>query len=132
VPRNLCLEAVAFGHEPRGLRELGVIAQRLLDARERPSRAAIVARVELVTRFFERTVAWFGDGRRSSAPVARVDAGRFEPAVYNNAPALKLYLGDSFEGILMVEIADGKVSRLYAMRNPDKLATVLVPRQISR
>jgi RNA polymerase sigma-70 factor (ECF subfamily) len=60
------------------------------------------------------------------------DAGRFEPAVYNNAPALKLYLGDSFEGILMVEIADGKVSRLYAMRNPDKLATVLVPRQISR
>jgi RNA polymerase sigma-70 factor (ECF subfamily) len=60
------------------------------------------------------------------------DAGRFEPAVYNNAPALKLYLGDSFEGILMVEIADGRISRLYAMRNPDKLATVLVPRRISR
>ena len=60
------------------------------------------------------------------------EAGRFEPGVYNNAPALKLYVGDSFEGIVTVEITDGKITHLYAMRNPDKLASVLVPRRISR
>ncbi|BBY19772.1 RNA polymerase sigma-70 factor [Mycolicibacterium litorale] len=60
------------------------------------------------------------------------EEGRLEPAVYNNAPALKLYLGDSFEGIVTVEVADGKISHFYAMRNPDKLTGVDIPRAISR
>jgi RNA polymerase sigma-70 factor, ECF subfamily len=60
------------------------------------------------------------------------DGGRIEPAMYNNAPALKLYLGDSFEGIVTVEITDGKISHFYAMRNPEKLGGVEVPRQITR
>jgi RNA polymerase sigma-70 factor (ECF subfamily) len=58
--------------------------------------------------------------------------GRVEPAMYNNAPALKLYLGDSFEGIITVEVTDGRISHFYAMRNPDKLAGVEIPREISR
>ncbi|MGV0642202.1 RNA polymerase sigma-70 factor [Mycolicibacterium sp. XJ879] len=60
------------------------------------------------------------------------DRGRVEPAMYNNAPALKLYLGDSFEGVITVEITDGRISNFYAMRNPDKLAGVDIPRTISR
>ncbi|MGV0793601.1 RNA polymerase sigma-70 factor [Mycolicibacterium sp. XJ1819] len=60
------------------------------------------------------------------------EQGRIEPAMYNNAPALKLYLGDSFEGVITVEITDGRISHFYAMRNPDKLTGVDVPRQISR
>jgi RNA polymerase sigma-70 factor, ECF subfamily len=60
------------------------------------------------------------------------ETGRVEPAWYNNAPALKLYLGDSFEGIITVEITDGRISHFYAMRNPEKLAGVDIPREISR
>ena len=60
------------------------------------------------------------------------DAGRVEPAMYNNTPALVLYLGDHLEGVILLEYAGGKISNFYAMRNPEKLTTVLVPRQISR
>jgi len=60
------------------------------------------------------------------------EQGRVEPATYNNAPALKLYLGDSFEGVITVEITDGRISHFYAMRNPEKLTTATIPRAISR
>lgn len=58
--------------------------------------------------------------------------GRIEPAYYNGAPALNLYLGDHFEGTVTVEITDGRISHFYAMRNPDKLAGVLEAREIRR
>ena len=58
--------------------------------------------------------------------------GRVELAAYNNAPALKLYLGDSFEGVITVEITGGRISHFYAMRNPEKLTTATIPRAISR
>jgi RNA polymerase sigma-70 factor, ECF subfamily len=58
--------------------------------------------------------------------------GRVEPAIYNSAPALVLYLGDKLEGVVTVEVIDGKITNFYAMRNPEKLATVTVPRQIGR
>lgn len=57
---------------------------------------------------------------------------RIEPASYNGEPALNLYLGDSFEGVVMVEVVDGKITNFYAVRNPEKLAGVSVARQISR
>lgn len=60
------------------------------------------------------------------------EAGRVEMATFNNAPALKLYLGERFEGIITVEIADGRISHFYAMRNPEKLTTATIPRAISR
>ena len=60
------------------------------------------------------------------------DDGRVEPAFYNGAPALVLYLGDHLEGIITVEITDGRISHFYAMRNPDKLGGVKVAREISR
>ncbi|QNJ92359.1 RNA polymerase sigma-70 factor [Mycolicibacterium fluoranthenivorans] len=65
-----------------------------------------------------------GAGER---PDARIDL-----AVYNNAPALVLYLGDNLEGVITVEITDGRISHFYAMRNPDKLSSIMVPRAISR
>jgi RNA polymerase sigma-70 factor (ECF subfamily) len=60
------------------------------------------------------------------------ESGHVEPATYNNAPALKLFLGDSFEGVVIVEITDGRISHFYAMRNPAKLAGIDIPREISR
>jgi len=60
------------------------------------------------------------------------ETGRVEPAMYNNAPALKLYQGDSFEGIITVEITDGLISHFYAMRNPEKLSGIDIPRELSR
>ena len=59
-------------------------------------------------------------------------AGRVEMATFNNAPALKLYLGERFEGIITVEITEGRISHFYAMRNPEKLTTATIPRAISR
>jgi RNA polymerase sigma-70 factor, ECF subfamily len=58
--------------------------------------------------------------------------GRVEPAFYNGAPALVLYLGDNLEGIISVEITDGLITHFYAMRNPDKLRGVKVAREITR
>ncbi|KUI10397.1 RNA polymerase subunit sigma-24 [Mycolicibacterium acapulense] len=60
------------------------------------------------------------------------EAGRVEPAMYNNAPALKLYLGDHFEGLINLEITDGRISHFYVMRNPDKLTGVEIPREVTR
>ncbi|RAV14001.1 RNA polymerase subunit sigma-24 [Mycolicibacterium sp. GF69] len=60
------------------------------------------------------------------------EAGRVEPAVYNNAPALKLYLGDSFEGVITIEVTEGRISHFYVMRNPDKLVGADIPREITR
>ncbi|MDX1870648.1 RNA polymerase sigma-70 factor [Mycolicibacterium sp. 120266] len=57
---------------------------------------------------------------------------RVDLATYNNAPALALYLGEQLEGVITVEITDGKISHFYAMRNPDKLAAVTIPRAITR
>lgn len=60
------------------------------------------------------------------------DGGRVEPAFYNGAPALVLYLDDGLEGVISVEITDGLITHLYAMRNPEKLGGVKVPRTIAR
>ncbi|OBB76300.1 RNA polymerase sigma-70 factor [Mycobacterium sp. 852014-52144_SCH5372336] len=60
------------------------------------------------------------------------EAGRVEPAMYNHAPALKLYLGDHFEGLINLEITEGRISHFYVMRNPDKLTGVEIPREVTR
>ena len=57
---------------------------------------------------------------------------RVETAVYNGAPAVVVYSGDQLEGVFLVEIIDGKITHLYAMRNPDKLTGIMIPRSISR
>jgi len=60
------------------------------------------------------------------------ESGRVEPATFNNAPALKLFLGERFEGVITVEVTDGRITHFYAMRNPEKLGGVDIRREISR
>ncbi|OBK80075.1 RNA polymerase sigma-70 factor [Mycobacterium sp. 1274761.0] len=57
---------------------------------------------------------------------------RFDTAVYNGAPAMVVYNGEQLEGVFLLEITDGLISHFYAMRNPDKLLGVMIPREISR
>ena len=57
---------------------------------------------------------------------------RFETAIYNSAPAVVIYTGDHLEGLFVFEVIDGKITNLYAVRNPDKLAGITIPRRISR
>jgi RNA polymerase sigma-70 factor (ECF subfamily) len=57
---------------------------------------------------------------------------RFETAVYNGAPAMVVYNGEQLEGVFLLEITDGLISHFYAMRNPDKLMGIAIPRVISR
>jgi RNA polymerase sigma-70 factor, ECF subfamily len=71
-------------------------------------------------------VALFRFGRERMPDV------RFETAEYNGAPAMVVYNGDHLEGVFLVEVLDGKITNFYAMRNPEKLTTIAVPRKISR
>ena len=57
---------------------------------------------------------------------------RFEIANYNSAPALVIYQGEKLEGVFVFEIIEDQITNLYAMRNPDKLVGITVPRTISR
>ena len=57
---------------------------------------------------------------------------RFETAVYNSAPAVVVYTDDHLEGVFLFEVIDDKITNLYAMRNPDKLTGITIPRAISR
>jgi RNA polymerase sigma-70 factor, ECF subfamily len=57
---------------------------------------------------------------------------RFETAVYNSSPAMVVYNGDQLEGLFLIEIVDGKITHFYAVRNPDKLVGIAIPREISR
>ncbi|WP_329191921.1 MULTISPECIES: RNA polymerase sigma factor SigJ [unclassified Streptomyces] len=56
---------------------------------------------------------------------------RIERVNCNNTPALVLS-GERLEGVFLIETDDGKITHFYAMRNPDKLLAVAVPRRISR
>ena len=60
-------------------------------------------------------------------PDVRVGMG-----VCNSAPAVLLYSADRLEGVFTVEIVDGLITNLYAMRNPDKLAALAAAREITR
>ncbi|MCA2225278.1 RNA polymerase sigma factor SigJ [Nonomuraea aurantiaca] len=61
----------------------------------------------------------------------RLEDLRVEMVNCNNTPALVLS-GERLEGVFLIEIADEKITNFYAIRNPDKLLAVAVPRQISR
>ena len=115
--------------------------------------AAATGDVQTVMSMLAPDVAWTADsgGKASAArrpvvgaeKVAKAIIGifrlgqrlpdvRIETAVYNSAPAVVVYSGDHVEGVFLVEVIDGKITNFYAMRNPDKLAGISVPRTISR
>lgn len=57
---------------------------------------------------------------------------RVEAAIYNSSPALIVYLDDRPDTVVTVELVDGVITNLYAVRNPEKLTGVAVRREISR
>ncbi|GIG87809.1 putative sigma factor [Plantactinospora endophytica] len=58
---------------------------------------------------------------------------QIQTANCNNTPALVAHIGgDQPEGVLLMQIIDGKITNFYAIRNPDKLVAMTVVRQISR
>jgi RNA polymerase sigma-70 factor, ECF subfamily len=57
---------------------------------------------------------------------------RVQISAYNGAPAAIVYRGEQPDSVFLIEVSDGKITNFYAMRNPDKLATVTVRREISR
>jgi RNA polymerase sigma-70 factor (ECF subfamily) len=57
---------------------------------------------------------------------------RVDMVTCNGAPAVLLYLDDQLEGVITVEIAEGKITNFYVMRNPRKLAALATARDISR
>ena len=57
---------------------------------------------------------------------------RISLAVYNGAPALVVHEGDRPDGVITIDVADGRITNFYAVRNPEKLGAVAVPREISR
>jgi RNA polymerase sigma-70 factor (ECF subfamily) len=62
----------------------------------------------------------------------RLGDARIEVVNCNNTPALVLGGGERPAGVFLMEITAGKITDFYAIRNPDKLLAVAVPRQISR
>lgn len=64
--------------------------------------------------------------------VGRVPGLRLESATYNHTPAIAIYDGDRQEAACLLESTGGRISNLYIIRNPDKLATLAVPRAITR
>jgi len=57
---------------------------------------------------------------------------RVEIAQYNSAPAVLVYRNERPDTVFLLEVIGGKITNLYAMRNPEKLVSVTVPREISR
>ncbi len=63
---------------------------------------------------------------------ARIPDLRVQTVLCNFAPAVFFYRDDHLEGVYTIEIVDGKITNLYAVRNPDKLAAAATARAISR
>ncbi|MGV9691108.1 RNA polymerase sigma-70 factor [Streptomyces sp. NPDC003444] len=47
-----------------------------------------------------------------------------EPTAVNGDPALAVYLDGAFDGVMALRVADGRVTGLYYVRNPEKLTRV--------
>jgi len=113
--------------------------------------AASSGDVQTLMSMLAPDAAWIADsgGKVSAArrpvvgaeKVARVIVGlvrmglpnmRVQMATCNSAPALMVYSGDRLDLVVTVETVDDKISKFYAIRNPDKLTAIAVPRTISR
>jgi len=113
--------------------------------------AAASGDVDALMSMLAPDVAWIADGggkvsaarwpvvgarKVASAIVGLVRKGlsdmRIELVTCNSAPAVLVYSGDRVDLVIAVEVVDGKIANFYAIRNPDKLAAIAVPREISR
>ncbi|WP_210687388.1 RNA polymerase sigma-70 factor [Mycolicibacterium sp. GESEQ-9] len=62
----------------------------------------------------------------------RVPGLTFERIMCNGEPAVMIRSDAGMEGVFTIEVIDGKITHFYAMRNPDKLTGIEIPRVISR
>lgn len=62
----------------------------------------------------------------------RVPGLTFERIMCNGEPAVMIRSDAGMEGVFTIEVIDGKITHFYAMRNPDKLTGIGIPRVISR
>ncbi|MCF7552395.1 RNA polymerase sigma-70 factor [Pseudonocardia sp. WMMC193] len=77
----------------------------------------------------QRVLALLGGMLRMSESVAGL---RFESVRSNGAPAVVVHSAARLEGVFLFEVADGLITHVYAVRNPDKLADFGSPRRLSR
>jgi RNA polymerase sigma-70 factor (TIGR02957 family) len=64
---------------------------------------------------------------------ARVSAGAEARIVWvNGAPAMRIDLDGELDTVMSLSVEDGRISRIYAMRNPEKLTLVSGEMQLSR
>jgi RNA polymerase sigma-70 factor (ECF subfamily) len=115
--------------------------------------AAASGNVEDLMALLAPDVVWTADGggKKSASRrpvfgadrVARLAVGLFrqgaaipgiraEMTTCNNVPAVAFYVEDVLDLVMLIESADGLITNVYAVRNPDKLSAVAVPRTISR
>lgn len=57
---------------------------------------------------------------------------RFEPVVSNGGPAVVVHTDAQLEGVFLFEVADGLITHIFAVRNPDKLVAFGDLRSVSR
>ncbi|WP_280401263.1 RNA polymerase sigma factor SigJ [Nocardia carnea] len=62
----------------------------------------------------------------------RMPEVRIEPVNCNNQPAMAIYREGDLEAVFLLEIADGRITDGYGIRNPDKLAALSIARTLTR
>ncbi|MFD8882975.1 RNA polymerase sigma-70 factor [Streptomyces erythrochromogenes] len=72
-----------------------------------------IAGAERVARFM---VGGIGKNDRNNLPMT------LAPTVVNGSPALAVHLGGELDGIMTVRVEDSRITGLYYVRNPEKLA----------
>lgn len=68
----------------------------------------------------------------SAADAALVPEARVEAVWLNAAPAFRVDVIGELDTAVSLGIEDGRVSRVYAIRNPHKLARLKEAKQLSR
>lgn len=57
---------------------------------------------------------------------------RLELTTYNGAPAIIVFSDEQPDSVFTIEVAEGRITNFYVIRNPEKLGSVTVARRISR
>ncbi|MFW0787098.1 RNA polymerase sigma factor SigJ [Gordonia sp. CPCC 206044] len=80
---------------------------------------------------------------RGALAVARLMAGfarlgsrgddlRMEPAIFNSMPGMAIHFDGQLQGVFVLQVVDGVIENIFAMRNPEKLTGIATARSISR
>ncbi|MEE3852461.1 RNA polymerase sigma-70 factor [Gordonia sp. LSe1-13] len=60
------------------------------------------------------------------------DDFRLEAGIFNSLPGMRIYFDGCLQGVFVLDLADGVVRDIYAMRNPEKLTGIETERSIAR